>query len=248
MKILVVDDDRRIVKTTCDILKIKGHEAIAAYSGEEGVEKVGMDAPDCVLMDIKMSGISGVEALKRMKALVPGLPVVLVSAYATDDLLEEAERAGAYAILSKPLNFPMILAFLSLLRKEESILVVDNDPDYCRTLKDILALRGYRVETESDPQKVMGHLERNYELAVVLLDLKLGTENGVDVLKEVRARYPTKPVVVMTGRGREMSESIEAACRIGAYPCLYKPFEMDELFRLIDEIRIRKLQNVLAAA
>ena len=40
MKILVVDDDRRIVKTTCDILKIKGHEAIAAYSGEEGVEKV----------------------------------------------------------------------------------------------------------------------------------------------------------------------------------------------------------------
>jgi DNA-binding NtrC family response regulator len=248
MKILVVDDDRRIVKTTCDILKIKGHEAIAAYSGEEGVEKVGMDAPDCVLMDIKMPGISGVEALKRMKALVPALPVVLVSAYATDDLLEEGKRAGAYAILNKPLNFPMILAFLSLLRKEESILVVDNDPDYCRTLKDILALRGYRVETESDPQKVMGHLERNYELAVVLLDLKLGTESGVDVLKEVRARYPTKPVVVMTGRGQEMSESIDAACRIGAYPCLYKPFEMDELFRLIDEIRIRKLQNVLATA
>jgi DNA-binding NtrC family response regulator len=64
----------------------------------------------------------------------------------------------------------------------------------------------------------------------------------------VRARYPTKPVVVMTGQGQEMSESIQTACRIGAYPCLYKPFEMDELFRLIDEIRIRKLQNVLAAA
>ena len=72
MKILVVDDDQRIVKTTCDILKIKGHEPIAAYSGEEGVEQVRSDPPDCVLMDIKMPGINGVEAMKRMKQIVPG--------------------------------------------------------------------------------------------------------------------------------------------------------------------------------
>lgn len=71
MKILVVDDDLRIVKTTCDILKIKGHEPIAANSGEEGVEKVKSDQPDCVLMDIKMSGISGVEAMKRMQEIAP---------------------------------------------------------------------------------------------------------------------------------------------------------------------------------
>ncbi|MDP4030430.1 MAG: response regulator [Gallionella sp.] len=248
MKILVVDDDRRIVKTTCDILKIKGHEPIAAYSGEEGVEKVKTDPPDCVLMDIKMTGISGIEALKQMKKIIPLLPVVLVSAYATDDLMEEAKHSGAYAVLSKPLNFPMILSFLSLLRKEESILVVDDDPEFCKTLKDILTLRGFHVETESEPQKVLGHLEKNYELAVVLLDLKLGAVNGVEVLKEVRAKYPTKPVVLMTGYRHEMRDSIEEAHKIGVYTCLYKPFEMDDLFRLIEEIRIEKLQNLLAAA
>src|SRR5512146_352788 len=181
MKILVVDDDRRIVKTTCDILKIKGHEPIAAYSGEEGVEKVRSEAPDCVLMDIKMPGINGVEALKRMKQIVPALPIVLVRAYATDDVVQEAKRAGAYAVLSKPLNFPMILSFLALLRKEESILVVDDDPDFCHALKDLLTLRGYHVETETKPQKVVEHLERDYRLAIVLLDLKLGAANGVDV-------------------------------------------------------------------
>src|ERR1700691_2139857 len=101
VKILVVDDDRRIVKTTCDILRIKGYQPIAAFTGEEGVEKVRTDPPDCVLMDIKMPGISGVEALKRMKAIAPSLPVVLVSAYATTDLMEEAKKAGAYAVLSK---------------------------------------------------------------------------------------------------------------------------------------------------
>lgn len=248
MKILVVDDDPRIVKTTCDILKIKGHEPIAAYSGEEGVEKVRSDPPDFVLMDIKMPGISGVEALKRMKKMVPALPVVLVSAYATDDLMEEAKRAGAYAILSKPLNFPMILSFLSLLRKEESILVVDDDPEFCRTLKDILMLRGYQVETESDPQSVLGHLDNNYKLAVILLDLRLGAVNGVDVLKEIRAKYPGKPVVLVTGYRQEMADSIEKARKIGAYTCLYKPLEMDALFQLIEEIQLKKLQNLLAPA
>jgi len=247
MKILVVDDDRRIVKTTCDILKIKGYDPIAAYSGEEAVEKVRSDPPDCVLMDIKMTGINGVEALKQMQEIVPALPVVLVSAYATNDLIEEAKHAGAYAILSKPLNFPIILSFLSLLRQEESILIVDDDPNFCKTLKDILTMRGIKVETESEPQKVLGHLENNYKLAIVLLDLNLGAVNGVDLLKEVRAKYPAKPVVLVTGYREKMANSIEKARIIGAYTCLYKPLEMDDLVQLIEEIRIKKLQNLLVS-
>lgn len=245
MKILVVDDDRRIVKTTCDILKIKGHEAIAAYTGEEGVEMVKTEAPDCVLMDIRMPGISGVEALRQMKVISPSLPVVLVSAYATGEVVEEAKRAGAYAVLSKPLNFQMVLSFLSLLHKEENILVVDDDPAFGKTLKDILVLRGYQVETETEPEKVMDHLN-NYKL-VVVLDLKLGDVNGVEVLKRIQAKYPNKPVVMMTGYRQEMGASIEKANEIGAYTVLYKPFETDDLLHLIEEIRIKKLQNSLVS-
>ena len=212
------------------------------------MEKVRSDRPDCVLMDIKMPGISGVEAMKQMQEIVPELPVVLVTAYATDELMDGGEgRAGAYAVLSKPLNFPIILAFLSLLRKEESILVVDDDPNFCKTLKDILTLRGFRVKTESEPRKVMGHLENDYKLAVVL-DLKLGAVNGTEVLKEVRAKYPTKPVVLVTGYRQEMGNSIEKGRTIGAYTCLYKPLEMDDLFQVIEDIRIKKLQNLLASA
>jgi DNA-binding NtrC family response regulator len=247
MKILVVDDDRRIVKTTCDILKVKGHEGIPAYSGEEGVAEVKREAPDCVLMDIKMPGINGVEALKQMKVIVPGLPVVLVSAYAADELVAEAKQAGAYAVLSKPLNFPMVLSFLSLLRKEESVLVVDDDPEFCRTLKDILTLRGFRVATESEAQKVLTHLDKDYQLAVVLLDLKLGAANGVEVLQEIKCKYPGKPVVLMTGYRKEMESSIEHGRQVGAYTCLYKPFETEELLRLLEEIRVDKLKNLLVS-
>ncbi len=102
VKVLVVDDDRRIVKTTCDILRVKGYEAVPAHSGSEALELVRSCDPDCVLMDIKMPGMDGVETVKRIKSLFPDLPVILMSAYAeitspspTPPRRSRRSRAGA---------------------------------------------------------------------------------------------------------------------------------------------------------
>ncbi len=150
LKVLVVDDDQQMVKTICDILRVKGHEALCAYCGEDAVEMVKNGGPECVLMDVKMPGIDGIEALKMIKCLTPDLPVLLMSAYATGEQAEEAKREGAFTILTKPVDLQLVLRFLSILRKDESVLIVDDDPDFCGTLGDILQARGYRVETETD--------------------------------------------------------------------------------------------------
>lgn len=244
VKVLIVDDDRRMVKTISDILKVKGYEAAEAYTGKEAVKKVKSDNPDCVLMDIKMPGMNGVEALKMIKDVSPGLPVVLMSAYATEELTEEAKQQGAYTVLNKPVDIQMVLSFLSLVRKEESVLIVDDDANFCRTLRDILESRGYSVETEDDPGRVLTHMEKNYKL-VVVLDLKLGNTDGLDVLKAIRAKYPTKPVVLVTGYKDEMSDSIKKGLQIGAYTCLYKPLEAEDFVGLIEEISRKKMQAVL---
>jgi two-component system, NtrC family, response regulator HydG len=244
IKVLVVDDDRSMVKTICDILRISGFGAESAFSGEEALEKVKRERPDCILMDIKMPGINGVEALRRIKEFLPDLPVVLMSAYATDEQAEEAKNNGALALLTKPIDIQMLLFFLSLLKKEKSILVVDDDPAFCKTLKDILQARGYRVETVSAPEKVLEEMEREYK-QVVVLDLKLGNVDGVDVLKNIRARYPTKPVVLVTGYRAEMAASIQSGLRMGVFACLYKPFAMDELIGIIEEIGRKKLNALL---
>jgi DNA-binding NtrC family response regulator len=243
-RVLVVDDDRRMVKTICDILKAKGFEAVPAFTGQEAVELVRAERPECVLMDVKMPGIDGVEALRMMKKLLPDLPVVLMSAYTTREQMEEAKRQGALTVLTKPFELQMILSFLSLLRKEESILVVDDDPLFSGTLKDVLDSAGYRVETEAAPEKVLMDMAREYKL-VVVLDLKLGSLNGLEILKDIRARYPNKPVVLVTGYGAEMSASIEKGLEIGAYTCLYKPFQAEGLIGIIEEIRREKLQSLL---
>jgi DNA-binding NtrC family response regulator len=244
LKVLVVDDDRRMVRTICDILKVKGHESIEAYSGEEAVIKAQDEAPDCVLMDIKMPGISGVEALQLISAASPDLPVVLMSAYATSEQEAEAKRQGAYTVLTKPINIQILLTFLSLLRKEESILVVDDDPVFCRTIKDILQEKGYSVETEMDGANVLSRMERNYNL-VVVLDLKLGNVDGLEVLKKIRARYPSKPVILVTGYGGEMATIISKGDQIGAYAYLYKPLEIDKLTGIIEDVSRRKKQTLL---
>lgn len=244
LKVLVVDDDRRMVKTIRDILMVKGYESVPAYSGEEAVEKVKDEAFDCVLMDIMMPGINGVEALHMIKETAPDLPVLMMSAYATEEQEEESKKLGAYSVLPKPLDIEALLSFFSLLRKEESVLVVDDDPVFCKTLKDILQARGYRVKTEGDAGKVLGHMEQNHKL-MVLLDLKLGNAEGVNVLKEIREKYPTKPVVLATGYRDEMGGAIEKGMEIGAYSCLYKPFETEELLRIIEEISRKKLLAAL---
>jgi two-component system response regulator HydG len=244
MKVLVVDDDRQMVKTICDILTVKGYEASSAYTGDEAVRLVQSGNPDCMLMDIKMPGTDGISALQMIKEQAPDLPVVLMSAYATEEQAEEAKAQGAYALLAKPFDIQMVLSFLSMLRREESILVVDDDPLFCRTLTDLLQTSGYSVESETDPGKVLGRMEKEYKL-VVVLDVKLGEINGLDVLKAVRKKYPTKPVLLVTSYGEEMADSIQKGLQIGAYTCLYKPLPDEALISTIKEIRRKKLSAVL---
>lgn len=243
-RILVVDDDRRIVRTTSDILRLNGYEVAIAFSGEEAVARVIAGVPDCVLMDLKMPGVDGVDALKRIKAVAPGVPVVLMSAYATDEQVVEAKRFGAATVLTKPIDIQQVLSFFSLLRREDSIMVVDDDQSFSQTLNDVLQSAGFHVVVEQDPDKVLFHMEQRYHL-VVILNLKLRNCDGLEILRSVRSRYPGKPVVLVTGYRQEMAASIEKGMQIGAYTCLYKPFVTDELLGVIAEISRKKRNNVL---
>jgi two-component system cell cycle response regulator len=120
VKILLVDDDRMMVKSISDILKVKGYESIIAYSGEEALEKVRSDNPDCVLMDLKMPGIDGVKALELIREMEPVLPVLLYSAFATEEQVEQAKSLGVSSILPKPLDIQLFLCFLSHLGNGDS--------------------------------------------------------------------------------------------------------------------------------
>jgi len=117
--VLVVDDDPGMAETLADILSVFGYAVTTANSAAAAVKVVTETRPDLVLMDVRMPGLSGVEALKTMKALAPQLAVIMMTAFARDDLAEEARRAAALAVLPKPLDMERLLALLTQVARSE---------------------------------------------------------------------------------------------------------------------------------
>ncbi len=109
---MVVDDDSGMVETLEDILSAFRYEVTTASSAASAIRIVTQAHPDVVLMDLRMPGLNGVEALKAMKALAPQMVVIIMTAFTRDDLVEEARRAAALAILPKPLDMKHVLALL----------------------------------------------------------------------------------------------------------------------------------------
>jgi CheY-like chemotaxis protein len=243
LRILIVDDDHRMTRTLADILSLSGHEAQEAWSGPDALEKARTLNFDCVLTDIKMPGMDGVELHRKLRAAQPGLPVVLMSAYASDELIHMGLDEGVVGVFEKPLDINHLLGFFTSLAKNRIIVIVDNDPVFCQTLDDILKVRGFKVMQITDPHVDVEQMTSGAQ--VVLLDLKLNGVSGVDVLKGIRRNCPTLPVILVTGHREEMSNLIQGAVDIDAFTCLYKPLEIPQPLQILAELQMKHLRGLL---
>ena len=105
-KVLVVDDERIIADTLAMILNQSGFEASAVYSGEKAVEMASTFSPDMLITDVIMADLNGIDAAIQIRAMLPGIKILLFSGQAaTADLLEKARAQGyEFEILSKPVH------------------------------------------------------------------------------------------------------------------------------------------------
>jgi CheY-like chemotaxis protein len=190
--ILVVDDDQRMTHTLSDILTMTGHIPVEANSGVQALELARTQVFDCVLTDVRMPGMNGVELHRQLHQSQPGLPVMLMTAYAADEIIRKGLEEGVVGVFDKPLDISNMLGFFISMALHRSIVVVDDDPDFCKTLADILQQRGFSVLQISDPHAEVELMTA--EAQVIMLDMKLNGISGVDVLKQIRQRYPELPV------------------------------------------------------
>jgi two-component system nitrogen regulation response regulator NtrX len=111
-RVLVVDDEKGVREALRQLLEYEGIEVRAVASGPEALESYGEFHPHLVLLDVKMAGMDGLEALGKLRTLDPQAQVVMISGHGTIQTAVEATQLGAYDFLEKPLDTDRILVTL----------------------------------------------------------------------------------------------------------------------------------------
>lgn len=111
-RILVVDDEESIRDSLQGLFEDEGYSVICAASGEEAVARFRKHPVGCVLLDIWMPGIDGLETLSRLKLMDAGVPVIMMSGHATIDTAVRATRQGAFDFVEKPLSSDRLLILI----------------------------------------------------------------------------------------------------------------------------------------
>jgi len=110
--ILIVDDDAQLRQSFDKLLTEEGHTVQTAPTGEAGIAMVRECVPDMVVMDVRLPGMSGLEAFRAVHEIESKLPVIVMTAFGTTETAIEATKLGAFDYVLKPFEIPEILALI----------------------------------------------------------------------------------------------------------------------------------------
>jgi two-component system, NtrC family, response regulator HydG len=228
--ILVVDDEPDICANLRDILSEFGYKVDTATSGASALELVDRGSYDVALLDLKMPGMTGVELYKRIKRRSSGTVAVIISAYASTTAAKEALEAGAWRILSKPVDVEQVLQCIDEALGQPLVMLVDDDEELCDSLWDVLHSQQIRVKMAHNVADASAALEnQDYQAAIV--DLKLPGGDGLQVCAQVHEKCPTARTILITGHRTELEHRSDQLPVVDA--TCYKPFDVGELLATI---------------
>lgn len=122
-KVLVIDDDNDLRYSLKRVLSGRQYEVLEAASGEEGLIMAEKHCPHVILLDNRMGGMSGMEALQHLRGINPNAMIILMTAYGTTQTTIEAMKFGAFDYIMKPFDLKKILSLT------ESAIAASSDLD-----------------------------------------------------------------------------------------------------------------------
>jgi len=218
-RVLVVDDEPRVVQLVRNVLEAVGYEVVAAMSGEAAIEAVALEQPDLVLLDIRLcGGPDGYDVCRRIREF-SDLGVVMVTAKARHEDILEGFDAGADDYLTKPFNAKELVARVKAVlrrtqRPEETVEVTRTcgewEIDFAR---HTVMVRGERISLTPTEYSLLRQLALNPNCVMThseLLTTVWGSEyrDDVDYLRAY-VRYlrrklevdPSNPEYIVTAQG-----------------------------------------------
>lgn len=107
-KILIIDDEKDLLRFFKKILREEGYSVVTACGGLEGIKRNNDSDPDLIMLDLKMPGIDGIEALRRIRKKDKDVTVIILTGYGTLETTKAAEALNVYGYASKPFNLENI--------------------------------------------------------------------------------------------------------------------------------------------
>src|SRR5690242_1495199 len=176
-RILVIDDEVAIRDSLRMTLEYEGYDFIGAATGQEGLALAEREAPDLVLLDVKMPGMDGLEVLDRLHAMNETLPIVVISGHGTISTAVEATKKGAFDFIEKPFASERVLVSL------RNALDQGRLKDENRSLKRAVEVRHQMIGDSAALRQVMAAVGRAAPTNATVL---ITGESGVG--KELVAR------------------------------------------------------------
>jgi len=124
-KVLVVDDEQVVLDGVSRHLKRDGYEVVTALSAAEALEAIEEDEVSVLVSDLMMPGMDGLELLDRIRETVPGLPVIMITGYATMKTALQALRKGAFDYIAKPFTRAELLGVVARAARQAAISLTD---------------------------------------------------------------------------------------------------------------------------
>jgi CheY-like chemotaxis protein len=237
-RILVVDDEESMRITIAANLELEGHEVVEASSGDEALRLVRERPVDVVLADIRMPGLHGVELNRHLRREQPGLPVVLMTAFAQESLVEDALAEGVFTVLHKPFDVEHLMRTLQRAARTPEVLVVDDVEEVAEATVEGLRLCGVRAQAVYDGDAAVERM-RTGLVDICVVDLVMPGMTGPQVVEQLRGAG--QPMAFIAVSGHEVPDMMRQVAALGDVSCMRKPISIRELAQTIARARGRAL-------
>lgn len=235
-RLLIVDDDPSVLDSLAASLELEGFLVTTAASAELALAIPLDQTFDVILSDVRMSGVSGIELFRRFKVVRPGVPVVLMTAFVQEALLQDAIQEGVYTVLAKPVEIEHVTRLVSRARRNSAVLVVDDAEPHARSLAAALEATGLRAKPCFDGPSALEAIQAG-EADICVADLVMPGMDGARLLELVRSSHPEVPVIVFSGQA--VAEAMSRVASRGAAACFQKPVDLRDLIEGIARARRR---------
>jgi DNA-binding NtrC family response regulator len=241
LKVLVVDDEKIVRDFFSRLLSFQGLDVMVAEDGYKAIELAKAGAFDLFFLDVRMPKIDGLETYRQIRQINPNASVVMMTGYAVEEILKQAEKEGVYGAIRKPFNISEIKEIIdkvSIVKTKEflNVLVVDDDSSIRNAIAAFLNSQSQRCSTASNREEALAYV-RKTKFDLVFLDLVLKESDGIQLYREIKDILPDSFVVLVTGYP-EKAKIMQETLKIEG--CLYKPFEIDKILDYLEKVKQKK--------